>query len=83
MGYRAKQRILTRGISNGREAPKELFYRRVGGRIVDPKQGGNSTGRPTESPNLDPWGFQRLKEHTRTGHTRTGHSPPTPGPTRM
>jgi hypothetical protein len=25
MGYRAKQRILKRGISNGQEAPKEMF----------------------------------------------------------
>jgi hypothetical protein len=25
MGYRAKQRILNRGISNGREALKEMF----------------------------------------------------------
>jgi hypothetical protein len=25
MGYRTKQRILNWGISNGREAPKEMF----------------------------------------------------------
>jgi hypothetical protein len=25
MGYRDKQRILNRGISNGQEAPKEMF----------------------------------------------------------
>ena len=25
MGYRAKQQILNRGISNGQEAPKEMF----------------------------------------------------------
>jgi hypothetical protein len=36
------------------------FYRRIGGRIVGPKGDENSTGRPTESTNLDPWGSQGL-----------------------
>lgn len=31
----------------------------VGGRIEGPKRGRNSTRRPTESTNLDPWGVLR------------------------
>jgi hypothetical protein len=39
------------------------FYGRVGGRTEGPRGDKNSTGRPTESTNLDPWGSQRLNIH--------------------
>jgi hypothetical protein len=42
-------------------------YGRIGGRIVVPKGDRNSTGRPTESANLDPWLSEPeppTKEHT-------------------
>lgn len=35
-------------------------YGRIGGRIAVPEGDGNSTGKPIESTNLDPWGSQRL-----------------------
>jgi hypothetical protein len=35
-------------------------YERIGGRITGSVGDRNSTGRPAESTNLDPWGFQRL-----------------------
>jgi hypothetical protein len=35
-------------------------YGRIEGRIVGPEGNKNSTGRPTESTNLDPWDSQRL-----------------------
>jgi hypothetical protein len=34
----------------------EDSYRRLGGRIVGPEGVMNSTRRPTETTNLDPWG---------------------------
>ena len=44
------------------------FYDREGGRNVGPGGGRNSTGRPTESNNLDPLGLSETqpptKEHT-------------------
>jgi hypothetical protein len=43
-------------------------YGRVGGRIVGPEGDRNTTGRPTESTNLDPWELSEIeptsKEHT-------------------
>jgi hypothetical protein len=36
------------------------YYGRIGGRIEGLETDSNSTGRPTESTNLDPWGSQRL-----------------------
>jgi hypothetical protein len=38
-------------------------YRRIGGWIVDPEGDMNSTGRLTESINLDTWGSQSLNYH--------------------
>jgi hypothetical protein len=35
-------------------------YGRIGGRTVGPKGDRNSTGKPTESVNLDHWGSQSL-----------------------
>jgi hypothetical protein len=35
----------------------EDSYGRIGGRIAAPEGNKNSTGRPMESTNLDPWGF--------------------------
>jgi hypothetical protein len=35
-------------------------YGRIGGRIAGPREDRNSTGRPPESTNLDPWGSQSL-----------------------
>jgi hypothetical protein len=43
-------------------------YRRVGRWIIGPEGDRNSTGRPTESTNLNTWGFHSeppTKEHTR------------------
>jgi len=35
------------------------------GRIIESSEGDrNSTGGPTKSTNLDPWGFQRLNHQT-------------------
>ena len=33
------------------------FYRRVGRKIEGPEEDRDSTGRPTELTNLDPWGL--------------------------
>jgi hypothetical protein len=35
---------------------------KIGGRIAGPKGDMKSTGRPTESTNLDPWGSQSLNQ---------------------
>ena len=43
-------------------------YGRVGGRIEGPEGDRNSTGRPTESTNLDPWGSQRLNHQPKNIH---------------
>jgi hypothetical protein len=45
-------------------------YGRIGKRIAGPKGDRNSTERPMESTNLDPWGSESeppIKEHTRAG----------------
>ena len=46
-------------------------YGRVKRRIEGPKEYRDSTGRPTESTNLDPWGLLETepptKEHTQAG----------------
>ena len=44
------------------------FYGRVGGRTEGPRGDKNSTGRPTESTNLDPWGSQRLNHQPKNIH---------------
>jgi hypothetical protein len=44
------------------------FYGRIGGRIFSPYGDRNSTGRPTESTNLDPWNSQRLNHQTKNIH---------------
>ena len=41
-------------------------YGRIGGRIVGLKGDRNSTERPTESTNLDPWGSQRMNHQPKT-----------------
>jgi hypothetical protein len=46
----------------------EDFYRRVEGTIVGPKGNRNSTGRPTESANPDPWGCQSLNYQPKNIH---------------
>ena len=51
-------------------------YRRVGRRIEGPKRDGNSTGRPTESTNLDRWGLAEIEPPSKM-HTLAGHSPST------
>jgi hypothetical protein len=38
-----------------------LSYGRIRGKIGDTEGDKNSTGRPTQSSNLDSWGFQKLK----------------------
>jgi hypothetical protein len=43
-------------------------YGRVGGRIAGPEGDSNSTGRSTESTNLDPWGSQRLNHQLKSIH---------------
>ena len=47
------------------------FYGRAGGRIEGPEEDRDSTGRPTESTNLDLWGLPEseslTKEHTQAG----------------
>ena len=40
----------------------------MGERIVAPKGDRNSTGKPTESTTLDPWGSQRLNQQLPTIH---------------
>ena len=41
-------------------------YGRMGGRIVASKRDRNSTGRPTELTNLDPWGSQSLNHQPKS-----------------
>jgi hypothetical protein len=41
---------------------------RIRGRIVDPEGDRNSTGRPTESTNLNSWGSQRLNHQPMNIH---------------
>ena len=43
-----------------------LLWRRIGGRINSPEGDRNSTGRPTESTNLNPWGSQRLNHQPKS-----------------
>jgi hypothetical protein len=43
-------------------------YGRIRERIVDPKEDRNSTGRPTKSTNLDPWGSQILNHQPENIH---------------
>jgi hypothetical protein len=43
---------------------------------VGPKGNRNSTGRPTELPNLHPWIFQRQNHQSTKEHTRDGPKPP-------
>jgi len=43
-------------------------YGRIGGRIVGPEGDRNSTGRPTETTNLDPWGSQILIHEPKNIH---------------
>ena len=43
-------------------------YVRKGGRIVGLKRDRNSTGRPTESTNLDLWGSQKLNHQPKIIH---------------
>ena len=48
-----------------------------GGRIDGPKRESNSTGRPTETPYLDPWELLETepptKEHTQAGLRPQAH----------
>jgi hypothetical protein len=46
----------------------EDSYGRTGERIVGPEGDRNSTGRPTESTNLDPWSSQSLNRQPRNIH---------------
>ena len=39
--------------------------RRVGGRIEGPQEDSDSTGRPTKSTNLDPWGLPETEPPTK------------------
>jgi hypothetical protein len=39
---------------------------RIGGKSCAPKEDQNSTERPTESTNLDPWDSQRLTHQQKT-----------------
>ena len=48
--------------------------RRTEGRIEGPEGDRNSTRRPTESTNLDPWGSQSLKHQPNTAGPRAPHS---------
>ena len=43
-------------------------YVRTGDRIVGPKGDRNSTRRPTESTNLDPWGSKRQNYQPKSLH---------------
>jgi hypothetical protein len=51
-------------------------YGKVGGRIVDPKGYRNSTRRPIETTNLDPWASQNLNTNHRahTARPRPHHT---------
>lgn len=53
------------------------FCERVGKKTEETKGDRNSTGRPTESTNLDMCGFQvtesLTKDHTRAGHRSATH----------
>ena len=51
------------------------FYGRFRERIDSPEGDRNSTGRPTESTNLDPWGLSETEPPTKE-HTQAGPSPP-------
>jgi hypothetical protein len=46
----------------------EESYGRVRRRIKDPEKDTDSTKRPTESTNLNPWGFQSLNHQPKTRH---------------
>jgi hypothetical protein len=46
----------------------EDSYERIGGRIIGSKGNRSSTGRPTESTNLDLWGFQSLNHQPKNMH---------------
>jgi len=52
-------------------------YGRVGGRVKSPEEGRDSTGRPTDSTNLDPWELSEteppIKEHTQSGPRPPAH----------
>ena len=41
-------------------------YGRVGRRTEGPEENRNFRGRPTESPNMDPWGSQRLNHQLKS-----------------
>jgi hypothetical protein len=43
-------------------------YGRIEGRIIGPRGNRNSTERPTESTNLDPWVSQRLNHQPKSIH---------------
>ena len=43
-------------------------YGRIGGRIMGPGGDRNSTGRPTKSTNLDPWGSHSLNHQPENIH---------------
>jgi hypothetical protein len=49
-------------------------YERIGGWIADPQGDRNSTGRPTESTNLDSWSCQILNHQPKNIHI--GPRPP-------
>jgi hypothetical protein len=46
----------------------DSYGKRIGGRIAGPEWDRNSTGRSTESINLDPWGSQRLNHQLKSIH---------------
>ena len=50
-------------------------YGRIGGRIAGPEGDKNSTGRPSESTYLDPWGSQETEPPTEE-HTWAEPRPP-------
>jgi hypothetical protein len=52
-------------------------YGGFGKKIVGPKGDRDSTGRPTESTNLDPWGTQRLNQQLKSIHRLEHHPSPT------
>ena len=49
-------------------------YGRIGGRIAGPKEDRHSTGRPTESTDLDSWSLQESEQPTKQ-HTWAGSRP--------
>jgi hypothetical protein len=53
----------------------EDSYGTIEGRFVGPEGHKNSTGRPAESTNLDPWGSPAANQPTKK-HTRAGPRPP-------